>query len=330
VEHTRGGPAAADGAADRRAAAAPGYDALPEVGGERCAWDYFGADDELGTLHWLSPEAVLAATREVTEGRVVNLDLPLSFGTGLVAAREDHHHEFLVRRSGMDEYLDGFYPQSSSQWDGFRHVRFREFGYFGGRTDDDALLAGRDLGVDAWARAGIVGRGVLVDVPAWAAATSRTWLPERREVVTTDILEAVLAWEGVELRPGDLLLVNTGWLDWYRSQDEAGRRAAGTVASMQTAGLDAAPSMAAWLWDHRVAAVAADNPALEALPVRKEVGFLHRRVLALLGLPIGELWDLTEASSACAELGRYTGLLTSSPLNLPGGVGTPSNAYLVL
>ncbi|MGH7490591.1 MAG: cyclase family protein, partial [bacterium] len=73
-----------------------------------------------------------------------------------------------------------------------------------------------------------------------------------------------------------------------------------------------------------------DNPALEALKVDRSVGFLHRLLIPLLGLPIGELWDLEQLSEACESNRRYTFLITSSPLNLPNGVGSPANAYAIL
>ncbi len=86
---------------------------------------------------------------------------------------------------------------------------------------------------------------------------------------------------------------------------------------------------AAWLWDHRVAAVAADNPAMEVLKVDPGVGFLHRLLLPLLGMPIGEFWDLEALSEACRRHERSAFLLTSAPLYIPGGVGSPANAYAV-
>jgi kynurenine formamidase len=88
--------------------------------------------------------------------------------------------------------------------------------------------------------------------------------------------------------------------------------------------------MAEWLWDRQVAAVAADNAALEALPMIREDGLLHRRLLALLGMPIGEYWDLDELARLCSAAGRHDGLLVSHPLNIPGGVGSPCNAVMIL
>ena len=53
---------------------------------------------------------------------------------------------------------------------------------------------------------------------------------------------------------------------------------------------------------------------------------LHQYFLALFGMPIGELWDLKALSEKCKELGRYSFVLTSAPLNVPGSIGSPPNA----
>ena len=54
----------------------------------------------------------------------------------------------------------------------------------------------------------------------------------------------------------------------------------------------------------------------------------YSRSIPLLGVPIGELWDL-EGAEACRRRGRYALLLTSAPLNLPNGVGSQANAYAI-
>ena len=64
-------------------------------------------------------------------------------------------------------------------------------------------------------------------------------------------------------------------------------------------------------------------------PERAPDVFLHIRLLALLGIPIGEMWDLEALAADCAADGRYGFLLTSSPLALRGGVGSPANAIAV-
>jgi hypothetical protein len=79
-----------------------------------------------------------------------------------------------------------------------------------------------------------------------------------------------------------------------------------------------------------VAALAGDHPSLEAWPPTAETGgFLHQRLIGLLGIPIGELWYLEGLASDCAADGVYDFMFTSAPLNILGGVGSPPNAIAI-
>ena len=90
--------------------------------------------------------------------------------------------------------------------------------------------------------------------------------------------------------------------------------------------------MARWLWNNRVAAVAADCPALEAMPfdMSRADGFLHYRLIPLLGMAVGELFVLDALAGHCAETGVYEGLFVSAPIQKTGGVGSPANAVALL
>lgn len=46
-------------------------------------------------------------------------------------------------------------------------------------------------------------------------------------------------------------------------------------------------------------------------------------------MPIGECWDLEELSRTCQALGRWSFMLTSQPLYVPGGVASPANAMAI-
>lgn len=314
----------------------PAYSELPviEATGEHHAWEAFGKDDELGTMNFIGPDEVRAALGTASAGRVVNLSLPLDLPSpALSGGRDDYVHHIERTRGSCDDRIDNFYLQCSSQWDAICHIRYREFGFYGGRQDAD--LDRGELGIDRLARKGIVGRGVLVDFAAWRESTGAPVDATTRTVIGPAEIKQVLAWSGVTLRKGDILLFRTGWLRWYLDLDKAGRdnmagRLHNEEGGMDCPGLAPGTDMAEWLWDQRVAAVAADNPALEALRVSKKEGFLHRRIMALLGMPIGEFWYLEELSQACRERGRWDFFLTSAPLNLPRGVGSPSNAYAIL
>lgn len=315
----------------------PKFSDLPFVAQtkERHAWDVFGRDDQLGTINLLTDDHVKRAASLVRTGKVINLDLPLNFPFplygGFRAAGYRHHIE--IGRGSRDDYVDNLAMQGSSQWDSLRHIRFREFGYYGGRQDSDLDEKG-ELGIEQWARHGMIGRGVLLDVAGYMERQGTPLAPTKRFTIDGPLLEQVASTQKVNLASGDLILLRTGWLTWYKTLDEAGReKLRGTLHpgedGMGCAGLDAQQATAAWIWDHQIAAMAADNVALEALPVDPAVGFQHRRLIALQGMPIGEVWDLDALAHECASDGVYEFMLVSSPLNLPGGVGSPPNAYAI-
>jgi hypothetical protein len=52
-------------------------------------------------------------------------------------------------------------------------------------------------------------------------------------------------------------------------------------------------------------------------------------MLAFFGMPIGEMWNLEGLAEDCAADGRYDFFLTSAPLNIPGGIGSPPNALAI-
>jgi hypothetical protein len=87
--------------------------------------------------------------------------------------------------------------------------------------------------------------------------------------------------------------------------------------------------MARFLWDQHFAALAVDNNAVESFPGDPNVGYLHRRLIPLLGFALGEWFNFEELGRSCAEDGRNTCFFVSMPLNLPGGVGSPANAVAV-
>jgi kynurenine formamidase len=57
--------------------------------------------------------------------------------------------------------------------------------------------------------------------------------------------------------------------------------------------------------------------------------FLHFRLIGLLGIAIGELFDLDALADNCARDGVYEGLFTAAPLNKVGGSGSPANALAI-
>jgi kynurenine formamidase len=309
------------------ASSGPAYDELPVIEklGMPHAWDVL--DHDLGTLDRLAADGVRAAAGLVRDGESFGLNLPLTEIAPPLFARDPVAQEiFATDRNTLDDRLDSFYPQGSTQWDGLRHVRAREFGFFGGITDE--FEPGDDrLGIGHWTGTGIVGRGVLLDVVAHRERQGRAWDPFDSEPIEADELREAVAAQEVELCEGDVLLIRTGWIGAYRELDRAGREAQAAAATVS--GLAGSDDIARFLWDSGAIAVAADNPTLEVAPGDPAVGSLHRRLIPLLGFVVGELLDLDRLASRCAADSRWDFMFVAMPLNLPGGVGSPANAMAI-
>lgn len=300
---------------------------LDDVGSNH-SWGVFGEDDELGALNLLTPARVRDAMTSVRTGERVSIGLPLNEPDPPLFRREPFQHTIKQIGSMWDDRLDTFFPQGSTQWDGFRHHRVRQHGFYGGVTDDPAT-GNRRLSIHHWAQGGIIGRGVLLDLGSHLAADDYDPLAERP--ITADEVRAAAAAQQVEVRPGDVLCIRTGWMRAYQELDQAAKAEISAKQSgLYSAGLRADEGIAELLWDWHIAAIAADNPAVEATPGDPAVGSLHRRVLGMLGIPLGELFDLEGLAERLATEGRRDFLFVAVPLALVGGLGSPGNAVAVL
>jgi kynurenine formamidase len=309
------------------AANVPSYDDLPRLRELDLphAWDVLNHD--LGSVSFIDEACRREAVRTVRLGETLGLNLSLDlidpplFGRALVA-----HRIVEVGSNTLEDVLDDFNPQASSQWDGLKHVRAREHGFFGGLTDLVADPLAR--GIQHWAERGIVGRGVLLDIPRWAAATGRNWDALAGSEITAQDLHSCAQHQGVEIIRGDVVCVRTGWVSAYRALEPGAR--ADPALGTRFSGLRADEDMARFVWDSRLGAIGADNPALEGAPGDRAAGSLHRRLIPLLGTAVAELLDLDALAERCSAIGRWTFLFVAVPLPLPGGVSSPANALAVL
>lgn len=300
----------------------PSYRDLPDGR----AWDHYGRDDRLGSLNLLTAERVASAAALVESGNVYSLNAPLNWPSpnpfASATDRGGPRHHVIRGDTYRDDYLDGFYPQNGTQWDGFLHVLDPELRCF--YNNDTTEM----VGMDAWAERGIAGRGVLLDVASVAEQAGAPLNWKARTVVTVDDLEQAADQHGVEIEEGAILIVRVGWENGWNAASDAERDEVAYDEVNTLPGLDASVEMVEWLWDHSVAAVASDTPALEAFP--PEERFLHVDLLARLGIPIGEMWHVDELAEACAAVGRYEFLLTSAPLNIAGGIGSTANVLAIM
>jgi kynurenine formamidase len=281
-------------------------------------------------------------------GRVFSLDYPVNafepFPSG--TRHEMVHHTFANNVFHRDDYLDNFYLQATSQLDSLRHIGHPYHGFYQGVRTEDVTGENETLGIHHLARHGIVGRGVLLDVERFMAGRGTPLSPYRNDRITVEILEATAKQQGVRVLPGDIVLVRTGWAGHYTGLTREQRVEYNKVR--RCPGLAQEEATVRWLWDHQVAVIAADNLGVEASPRHRDTdrdfelpnqevpdkgvdhnGMLHRPLIPLLGMPMGELWALDELAADCAEDRVYEFMLVCKPLNVLGGAGSPPNATVI-
>lgn len=291
------------------------------------AWGVFGRDDQVGTLNLLTPEVRAAAAKLAVRGATFNLDMPLHLpARPFFGNRSRPKHTILRWGNGtvQDDYLDGFYPQYSSQWDALRHIRNPEHGFYNWTTDEQAAAEEGRLGVENFAQHGIVGRGVLLDAVRYLATQGETLAPDAYSPLTGDLLDAVAAGQGVAFHSGDIVLLRTGV--GAMQHREAAEGLSTELRKYEGPGLDQGDESLAWMWDHHFAAIVSDNLSVEAFPFRQGAKNLHHWAIAMLGMVFGELFDLEALADDCAAHHTYECLFVAKPLMLRGGVGSSANA----
>ncbi len=327
---------------------------------EGSTWGDFGPDDQLGRLNLIDANKVRQGVAEVREGRTFCLSLPLDLPGGNTLNPRRHpprlrptHQEgvprwmFEVGRVEPDatdvinDDVAVIHLQYSTQWDSFAHVgslfdangdgRPEPVFYNGFRGgvelpreegSGEAMRSGvRSLGIDNFAAHGIQGRGVLIDL--------RAHFGDERTLVGYDKLKQAMDADGVVVEPGDMVLLHTGFatrlLEWGGKPDPA-------LVHTACAALDGRdPTLLQWITDSGLAALIADNYAVEHAGGPKPAGScatlpLHEHCLFKLGVPLGEIWYLGELAQWLREHKRNRFLLTAPPLRLPGAVGSPVSA----
>ena len=189
----------------------------------------------------------------------------------------------------------------------------------------DDITEGVRNTIDHWARRGIAGRAVLLDIDLALGGAGDGFDPASPHAITAADLDDARAAAGVEWQAGDVILLHTGFLGWYARQDAGVREALAERRGLRTVGLVHDEEMARYLWDAHVAAVAADNPAVEVWPPgfsdgALPFGLLHRILIGQFGMAIGELWRLDDLALSCRRDGRHEVFLTVVPVNVPGGI----------
>ena len=288
-------------------------------------WGRWGPSDELGAANLITPAKRLEAIALATEGITVSLAHRLLTDEAADVSRPferrmlglpDPTREPGFRGGVSDNYNISYHGYSHSHIDSLCHILYKGLMY-NGVSQETITEAGCSNASIASLQAGIVTRGVLIDIPRLKGVPYL-------EPGTPIYMEDLEAWEemaGVTVRPGDALFVRTG--RWARRADVGP-----WAVSEQTAGLHA--STMPWIKARDVSFLGSDGVS-DVIPSQvEEVGLpVHLLTIVAMGVDLFDNQDLEALAETAARLNRWEFMLVAAPLAVEGGSGSPLNALAI-
>ena len=215
----------------------------------------------------------------------------------------------------MDFYGVFYHGTATTHIDALCHV-WDDQGLWDGKSPDEVLgFSGASYGtVDAWSD-GILTRGVLLDVPRHRGT----------DYVTLDSpvhgweLDDIAAEQGVEIRPGDAVMVYSG------RESYAAEHGGNWAGEPSRPGLHA--SCLRFVRDADISILGWDM--MDASPNEYDIPWTVHGVIFAYGVALLDNSLLEPLANACADEGRHEFMLTINPLNVVGGTGSPVNPIAV-
>lgn len=291
-------------------------------------WGRWGPDDERGTLNYITPAHVRAAAALVRSGRTVSLSLPINTVAGPDNPRPSIHHMVkmydVAPERGEPQFVRDFlgtemHGDSRTHVDALCHVAYRGKLYNGQSTSLVTSRGALRCDVTAYVH-GIVGRGVLLDLPRLFGVK---WL-EPGHAVTREQLEMAEKAQGVRLGEGDIFLFRTGH---HRRRLELGAWNVGYDGEGQ-AGLHATTMR--MLHERKVAAFLPDGDG-ETVPSQVErVAYpVHALQIAAMGMACADSLQFEDMVKVCEEENRWECMVVAAPLRIPRATGSPFNPIAI-
>ena len=255
---------------------------------------------------------------EIARARVYDLEQPRFTGMPSHPAHKPGYFYALYRRHRDSYRPDDHGPRtgasgmltmmehSGTHMDALCH-QASDLRLHGGIVVDDVERGDGFTALGAETMRPLLGRGVLLDVAGWKQVDV---LPAHYAITAED-LDGCARAQHVDVRPGDVLLVRTGYGTHW--SDEA--------AYLTAAGVSKSGNI--WTAEKRVAAVGADNMAWDSMaehdPDTKMMLFGHVHLLVTHGIHILENLYLEEL----AQARHHEFCFVAVPLKFRGATGSP-------
>lgn len=294
-------------------------------------WGRWGKDDERGTLNYLTPARIAAAGQLIQTGKQVSCARNFPVTPGPDNPTPALHHIVMGGDDpcghgvpGLEVSLDfigiAYHGFASSHIDALCHV-FVEGQMYNGYPATDVRSTGARRNSIMAAKDGIVGRGVLLDIPR---LRNKPFVA-LNEPVTAVELDAAEKAQGVHIGEGDILLVAVG----RDAQKKHEPHKPGEEYAL--AGLD--PDCIPWLHQRKIAVLGSDAVHDPSPPVHMIEGWripVHMCALAGMGLHLLDNLYLADLEKACAAEKRWEFFFAVAPLRIERGTGSPANPIAIL
>ena len=284
-------------------------------------WGRWDGDGERGALNNLTPARTAAAARLVRSGITVTLSQPLRTVARIdMPEPADHHMTMLTDvdigsgsvRFAKDYVGVDYHNDGHTHIDAFSHVAYDDRLY-GGVPAESVTAEGAGAGSIEVLKDGLVGRGVLLDVPRVRGVS---WIEPGEHVFRED-LEAAETAQGVRVQTGDILLVRTG-----HARRQAEHEPWDTAKSK--AGLH--PTAARFLAERGVAVLGSDGNNDTAPSTTEGVAFpIHVLAINAMGIHLLDYLQFEDLVPRCEAAGRWEFLFAAAPLRIVRGTGSPLN-----
>ena len=280
---------------------------------DRRNWGRWGDDDQRGAINLITPEKRVRAAQLVRSGRSVSISRDFPKIPGRNNPLPAQHFLQMHQHAVTDYYGIVYHGYVTTHVDALCHV-WDEEGMWGGRVAKDVidtmLLGTRWGGIEHW-RDGVTTRGVLLDVPKHRG---EPYVTVEKPVHGAE-LAAIAKAEGIELEPGDALVVYSGREAYQAEHPEwSGYRP-------PSPGLHA--SCLPFLRDNDVSVLAWD--LMDAMPNEYGLPWTVHGAIFAYGIALLDNSLLQPLAEACAAEGRYEFMLTFAPIPVVGGTGSPVN-----
>ncbi len=297
-------------------------------------WGKWGADDQIGTLNYITPQKLIDASQLVKQGKVVSLAIPfddkgpqtgsfgrfnpihfmLQDGGDISVGAQDHIPNLQYTDDAVTMPL-----QCATQWDALAHILYQGKMYNGFEAREINSTGAKKNGMEN-AKDKIATRGVLLDIPRYKG---KQWLDPGEAIYPAD-LDGAAEMGKVSVGTGDIVLIRTGQIGQVRAEGSWGEYSGGSAPGL---GVDCA----AWICENEIAGYATDTWGTEVIPNETAEIFqpLHMILIVHAGMLIGEIFDLEGLADDCANDGVYEFLFVAPPLPITGAVGSPINPQAI-